>query len=94
MVVNGGVRYVWLYPACGWLGLLALLGATIGAAYAPLGRLSVALNLLIAGLCVGLIAILFMNLARSSALVRVAAAAGIFWLLFLFIMTAGDYLTR
>jgi caa(3)-type oxidase subunit IV len=88
------IRHVWLYPALIWLGLLAMLAATIGAAYLGWGEISASLNLLIAALCVGLIGILFMNLAGASVLVRLAASAGIFWLLFAFIMTASDYLTR
>jgi cytochrome c oxidase subunit IV len=88
------IAHVWLKPAVGWFALLAMLTATIGVAYAPLGGLSILLNLLIAGLCVGLIGIIFMNLAESSVLVRLASGAGIFWLLFMFIMTAGDYLSR
>jgi caa(3)-type oxidase subunit IV len=87
-------KHVWLYPAAGWITLLVLLGVTIGAAYAPFGELSTISNLLIAGLCVGLIGIVFMNLARSSVLLRLASAAGIFWLMFMFIMVASDYLTR
>jgi cytochrome c oxidase subunit IV len=87
-------RHIWLGPAAVWLGLLTLLALTIGAAYAPLGELSVILSLLIAGLCVGLIGILYMGVARSSVLIRLASGAGVFWLLFLFIMTAGDYLSR
>jgi len=86
--------HVWIKPAGVWIALLALLAATIGAAHAELGALSIALNLLIAGICIGLIGILFMNLARSSVLIRLAAASGLFWLLFLFVMTAGDYLSR
>jgi len=88
------IRHVWLYPALIWLGLLALLAATIGAAFGGWGDLSASLNLFIAALCVGLIGILFMNLARASVLVRLAAFAGMFWLLFIFIMTASDYFTR
>lgn len=88
------VKYVWLYPALGWIGLLGLLAATLAAAYGPLGAFSIPLNLLIAALCVGLIGVLFMNLLRSSVLIRLASAAGIFWILFMFVMTAGDYLSR
>ncbi len=88
------VRDVWVGPAAIWLGLLLLLAATVGAAYAPLGVFGMAANLLIAALCVGLIAILFMGLARSSVLVRLASGAGILWLLFLFLLSAGDYLSR
>jgi len=92
--MNTTMRHVWLYPAMIWLALLALLAATIGAAYGGWGDISASVNLLIAALCVGLIGILFMNLAGASVLVRLAAAAGMFWLLFVFIMTASDYLTR
>jgi len=92
--MNTMVRHVWLYPGLIWLGLLGLLAATIGGAYGGWGEISESLNLLIAVLCVGLIGILFMNLGGASVLVRLAAAAGMFWLLFAFIMTASDYLTR
>ena len=92
--MNASVRHVWLYPALIWLGLLALLAATIGAAYLGWGDISASLNLAIAALCVGTIGILFMNLAQASVLVRLAAGAGIFWLFFVFLMTASDYLTR
>jgi cytochrome c oxidase subunit IV len=88
------IVHVWVAPAIGLLGLLALLAATIAAAGASLGEFSVMLNLLIAGASIGLIAIVFMNLGRSTALVRLASAAGVFWLVFLFALTAGDYLTR
>jgi cytochrome c oxidase subunit IV len=94
LVMTRAVRDVWVGPAAIWLGLLLLLATTVGAAYAPLGAFGMAANLLIAGLCVGLIAILFMGLARSSVLVRLASGAGILWLLFLFLLSAGDYLSR
>ena len=94
MVMSRTTRHVWLYPAAIWIGLLALLVANVGAAYASFGEFGFMSNLFIAALCVGAIGILFMNLARSTVLVRIASGAGIFWLLFLFIMTAGDYLTR
>lgn len=88
------ILHVWLAPAAGLLALLAMLATTIVAARAPLGELGVILNLLIAGISIGMIAIVFMNLGRSSTLVRLASAAGVFWLFFLFALTAGDYLTR
>lgn len=93
-MVTPTTKYVWLYLAVGWIVLLLLLACTIGAAYAALGESSLLLNLFIAGICIGLIAIMFMTLARSSALVRLASEAGIFGLLFMFIIAATDYLTR
>ena len=41
-----------------------------------------------------LVGLYFMRLNRSSALVRLTAIAGVFWLSFLFIMAGADYLTR
>jgi len=48
----------------------------------------------IAAVKAGLIAIFFMHLLRSSVLVRIAAGAGTFWLMFMFTLAAADYLTR
>jgi caa(3)-type oxidase subunit IV len=48
----------------------------------------------IAAAKVALILLFFMKLRSSSALVRLASLAGLFWLVFMFALTAGDYLTR
>jgi cytochrome c oxidase subunit IV len=77
-----------------WAALLALLGLTLGAAYVPLGAFNVAVGLAIAALKGGIVALLFMNLRRSGTLVRLAAAAGFFWLVVLFALTLSDFLTR
>ena len=77
-----------------WAALLALLGLTLGAAYVPLGPFNVAVGLAIAVVKAGIVALLFMNLRRSGALIRLAAAAGFFWLAVLFALTLSDFLTR
>jgi cytochrome c oxidase subunit IV len=77
-----------------WAGLVLLFAATLTAAYASLGALGTAINLAIAGVQVMLIVTFFMNLQASSALLRLAAAAGIFWLSIMFVLTFSDYTSR
>jgi cytochrome c oxidase subunit IV len=77
-----------------WLALLLLLGATIGAAYLPLHPFNGLVALLIAALKAVLVAVFFMHLKWSSALSRVFAAAGVFWLAILMTLTFADVLTR
>ena len=77
-----------------WAALLVLLGMTCIAAYIPLGTLNVVVGLSIAAIKASLVALLFMNLKRSDALIRLAAAAGFFWLIVLFSLTLSDFLTR
>lgn len=84
----------WKLPALVWLALSALLAATVGSAYVPLGAFNTILNMGIAAAKVALILLFFMKLTSSSALIRLASMAGLFWLAFMFALTAGDYLTR
>lgn len=66
----------------GWLVLTALLGV----AFLVIKGVSVAKILLIMTV--------FMHLRQENPLVRLAAAAGFFWLLLMFTLTLSDYLTR
>ena len=84
------VRRVW---RC-WAALMVLLGATTAVAYVPLGRFNVVLALAIAAAKALIVVIVFMELRRSSGLVRVFAAAGFLWLTILLGLTASDYTTR
>lgn len=77
-----------------WAALMILLALTCGAAYLPLGPFGIALGLAIAAVKAGLVGLLFMNLRRSGSLIRLAAAAGFFWLVILFALTLSDVLTR
>lgn len=77
-----------------WLGLLGLLLLTVGTALIPLGALNVALNLGISVAKTLLVMVIFMHLDSSNPTIRLAAATGFVWLMLLFILTLGDYLTR
>lgn len=84
-----------LFYAMIWIVLMILLGITLGTAYLKLdGHYSAALHLGIAALQVFLLWLLFMDLLESSSLVRLGAAAGLFWITFLFALTFADYFTR
>lgn len=85
---------LWLMPSLIWLALLLLLALTVGSAFLPLGIGNTIVNMAIAGMKAALVVVFFMELSRSSTLIRIAAAAGAFWLSFLFVLSAGDYLTR
>jgi cytochrome c oxidase subunit 4 len=85
---------LWLKPAAVWLALLLLLGLTVGSAYVPLGAFNGIINYGVATAKAALVLIFFMHLDRSRGLLRLAALTGLFWLLFLFSLAFGDYLTR
>lgn len=88
--MSPAVKRLWL----GWLALLLLLAITTGAAFLPLGRLNILVALAIAAAKAVLVLIQFMELGRSSGLVRAFAVAGFFWLTILLALTSADYLTR
>lgn len=81
---------IWRKNGLVWLALLVLLGLTFGAAHLPLGGFNVVIGLAIAGIKVALVVVIFMGLGHSSSLVRLAAAAGVFWLTILFVLTLTD----
>ena len=86
--------HFWKGPAVVWLALIVLLAASFSSAYLPLGAGNVAVNLVIAALMIVLLATFLMDLANATALVRIVAAAGLFWTIFMFALTFNDYLTR
>jgi cytochrome c oxidase subunit 4 len=77
-----------------FVALMALLAATVGVAYLHFGRLNVLAALTIAVIKALLIILYFMHLRYSSRILWIFAGAGFFWLLILFGLTFGDYLTR
>jgi cytochrome c oxidase subunit IV len=87
-------RRLWTGPAKAWLGLVALFAVSTATAFIPLGAANTAVNLLIAAAMVVLLVTFLMDLRRSSTLLRILAGAGLFWTVFMFVLTFADYLTR
>jgi len=81
---------IWRKNGLIWLALLVLLGLTFGAAHIPLGGFNVVIGIAIAGIKVALVVVIFMGLGNSPSLIRLAAAAGVFWLTILFVLTLTD----
>jgi cytochrome c oxidase subunit 4 len=74
--------------------LLALLLATIGAAYVPLGPLHFAVAMTISIAKAVLIALYFMHLKYSHRFMTVVWAASLLWLGIMIALTLSDTLTR
>jgi cytochrome c oxidase subunit 4 len=77
-----------------WVALMALLALTTASAFLPLGALNAVVNFAIAAVKAALVLVFFMHVARGDAAVRVAAAAGLLWLGFLFGLSFLDILAR
>ena len=77
-----------------WAALLLLLLLSLLLAYVPMGFLTPAAGIVIAFAKAGLVILLFMELATSKALIRLAAVAGVVFLTALFTLTLADILTR
>jgi cytochrome c oxidase subunit 4 len=77
-----------------WLALLVVLGLTVAGAYQPMGAFNTGLALAIALSKALIVAIVFMELRRSSALTVAFAAAGFFWLAIMLWLAFADYTTR
>lgn len=91
---SGHVVPLWKYFGV-FVALLALTGATVGAAFVDLGPLSNVVALSIAMLKAALVVLYFMHVRYSARLIPLVAVAGLFWLIHLIGGTAiGDYFTR
>jgi cytochrome c oxidase subunit 4 len=77
-----------------WAALLCLLALSLFAAYQKLGWLNTPIGLAIAGAKALLVGVVFMGLGKARPLLRLAAAAGFFWIVILFALTLSDVLTR
>lgn len=80
----GDTRHLWPRNGLIWFALLALLLTSCGTAYIPLGSWNAPIGIAIAFMKAGLVATLFMELNRSRPLIRLAGAAGLFFVLVLF----------
>lgn len=77
-----------------WVGLLLLLGATLGAAFLPLGAAKPWIGYAIAAAKAGLILWFFMDMRKEGGLMRLATGAALLWIVFLLTLSGADYLTR
>jgi cytochrome c oxidase subunit IV len=77
-----------------WVALMCLLALTVVLAYVPMGVFTPTAGIAIAFAKAGLVVMLFMELARSRPLIRLAAAAGLVFLTVLFALTLADVFSR
>ncbi|ASK34350.1 Caa(3)-type oxidase subunit IV [Alcanivorax sp. N3-2A] len=77
-----------------YLFLLAALAINMGSTLLDLGVVAVPLRLAMAALMAASIALIFMRLRDSAVLVRLVAATSLLWVVFLFVLSFSDYLTR
>lgn len=91
---QGSIRHLWRRNGLIWLALLALLLTSCGTAYIPLGSWNAPIGIVIAFVKASLVAVLFMELDRSRALIRLAGAAGLLFVLVLFGLTTLDVWMR
>ena len=77
-----------------WAALLLLLSLSLVLAYVPMGLFTPAAGIVIAVIKAGLVILLFMELATSKPLIRLAALAGVVFLAALFVLTLADVLAR
>ena len=74
--------------------LLILTGLTVFAAYLDLGRLNIAVALLIATIKATLVVLFFMHAKYVPKRTKLVIISGIFWLALLLFMTLSDYASR
>jgi len=77
-----------------FVALLALLFATVGAAYVPMGPLHFPVAMLIAAAKAVLIVLFFMHALYSHRFTLVVCAAAILWLGIMLALTLSDYSSR
>lgn len=85
---------LWRRNALIWAALLLLLLLSLVLAYVPMGFVTPTAGIVIAFTKAGLVILLFMELAASKALIRLAAMAGVVFLTALFTLTLADVLSR
>jgi len=85
---------IWMETGALWAVLLVLFGINVFLSTIHIGSFSVAIHLSIAFVMILLLLLFFMDFKDYTALLRLAATAGVLWLTFMFVLTGGDYLTR
>jgi len=74
--------------------LIVLTGVTVGVAYLDLGRWNAVVALAIACFKAMIVVLYFMHVKYSPRLITLTVIAGLYWMVILFGLTLGDYLTR
>lgn len=77
-----------------WIALLVLSGGSVGIAFLKIGVWALLAHFVIAALQAAILFVFFMRLKGPPSLKWVFAAAGFFWLIFLFGLSATDYASR
>ncbi|TXH33930.1 MAG: hypothetical protein E6Q98_20475 [Rhodospirillaceae bacterium] len=77
-----------------WAALMSLLALTIAASFALTGPLSLVTSMGVATVKAVLVYWFFMHLREEGGLIRLAAIAGIAWLMIFFFLALADYATR
>lgn len=77
-----------------FLALIVLTVVTVAIARVDLGAMNTPIALLVAGFKASLVILIFMGVKWNTPLTKVVAASGFLWLIILFGITMGDYLTR
>ena len=77
-----------------WAALLCLLFLSLSLAYVPMGLFTPTVGIVIAFIKASLVVLLFMELASSKTLIKLAALAGIIFVATLFALTLADVLSR
>jgi cytochrome c oxidase subunit 4 len=76
------------------IALLVLTATTCAVSFIDMGKMNAVVAVAIAFAKASLVALIFMHLRYSRRLMRVVAAAGLFWLGILIALSMSDYLTR
>ncbi|MBO0859372.1 MAG: cytochrome C oxidase subunit IV family protein [Chloracidobacterium sp.] len=74
--------------------LLVLTATTCAVSFIDMGKMNAVVAVAIAFAKASLVALIFMHLRYSRRLMRIVAAAGLFWLGILIALTMSDFLTR
>ncbi|MDO5757161.1 MAG: cytochrome C oxidase subunit IV family protein [Rhodobacterales bacterium] len=84
----------WLRAAAVWVVLSLALAATVAGAFLDIGAFKLPLALAIAAFKAGVVAIIFMELAKAGAGPRLAILAGGLWFALMIGLTFADVATR
>ena len=91
---NSVARHLWVRNGSILAVEFVLLAIQVWAAFLPMSGYNTAVNMGIAGVMALIGLLFFMELIHGPVLLRLAAAAGFFWLVIMFPLTFADYLTR